>query len=349
MATIFETSKRAIGGVYQRMSTLILAAAFTTLPIVSVYAGVGIAYFEIGKGVGGHLKWMIFYPADADFQTTEIGPYDVTGLVGAKMKAGKFPLVVISHGSSAGMLSHHDMASYLAMSGFVVAAVEHAGDNYRDSSGLGRISTAYRRPREVSEVVDAMLEGPYGPGVDRDRIGVVGYSAGTVTALMLAGADPDFTVLEDYCRRIAEPIALCEGGGRLIAGDTNERSVTDPRIGAALLLAPIGAMFHDQAIEVDAPIGIVAAESDRELPIADHANPLSRQISTLSVFEIIPLAGHYVFLAPCSDALKAVKQEICSDPPFVDRQHEHALLNSLAVSFFNHSFDTKHRLDAVGR
>src|SRR5690606_35491089 len=109
MAIIFETSRHAIGDAYRWMATLLLAAAFTALPVASAYAGVGIAYFEIGKSVDGHLKWMVFYPAETGFQTTEIGPYDVTGLVGAKMKAGKFPLVVISHGSSAGMLSHHDM------------------------------------------------------------------------------------------------------------------------------------------------------------------------------------------------------------------------------------------------
>jgi predicted dienelactone hydrolase len=349
MATIFETSKRAIGAAYTRIATLIFAAALSSLPAASANAGVGIAHFEIGQDVDGRLAWTLFYPAEAGFQTTEIGPYDVAGSVGAKMTAGKFPLIVISHGSLAGMLSHHDTASYLAMSGFVVAAVEHAGDNYRDASGLGQISTAYRRTREVSGVIDAVLQGPYGQEIDHGRIGVVGYSAGTVTALMLAGVEPDFTALEEYCLGIEDPIALCKGGGRRLGEATTQGPAADARIGAVLLLAPIGPVYQSEAIDVKVPVGIVAAASDRELPMADHAYELLRKLSSLAVFEIIPLASHYVFLAPCSDRLKIQEEAICSDPPFVDREREHAFLNSLAVSFFNYSFESKLRLDAGNR
>ncbi|MGI6855079.1 alpha/beta hydrolase family protein [Mesorhizobium sp. 1B3] len=349
METNSDTSKRAIVSACRRIATLIFAAALASLPVAGANAGVGIARFEIGNNGDGQLTWTLFYPSKTGFQTTEVGPYDVAGVVGATMSAGKFPLVVISHGSGAGMLSHHDTASYLAMNGFVVAAVEHAGDNYRDASGVGKISTAYRRTREVSDVIDAVLEGSYGQRVDRDRIGVVGYSAGTVTALMLTGAEPDFSALEEYCLGIEDPIALCEGGGYRLADATTQGPAADARIGAALLFAPIGPVYQSGAIDVKVPVGIVAAASDRELPMADHAYEVLRKLSSLAVFEIIPLAGHYVFLAPCSERLKVQEEEICSDPPFVNRQQEHALLNSLAVSFFKQSFGSKQRLDAAGQ
>lgn len=325
------------------LTVLTSAAAVALLAVTSALAGTGIAQFRIDRGAGGELAWTLFYPSEASVGFTNFGAYEVAGLVDAKMKPGKFPLIVISHGSSVGMLSHHDTASYLALSGFVVAAVEHAGDNYRDSSGVGKISTVYRRAREVSDVIDAVLEGPYGQAVDHQRIGVVGYSAGTVTALMLAGAEPDFAALADYCDRVEFPIALCQGGGRLLADADVEESVKDPRIGAALLLAPIGTVFRDETIQLDVPIGIVAAESDRELPIDDHAYTFGRRLPSALLLDVIPLAGHSVFLAPCSDALKAIEAEICLDPPFVDRQREHMLLNSLALSFFYHSFDSKLR------
>lgn len=125
MAMTFDTSKRAIARAYRRIATLMFAGALAAFSVGCANAGVGIAQFEIGKDLDGRLAWTLFYPSETGFQTTAIGPYKVAGLVGAKMKPGKFPLVVISHASSAGMLSYHDMASYLAMSGFVVAAVEH--------------------------------------------------------------------------------------------------------------------------------------------------------------------------------------------------------------------------------
>ena len=44
--------------------------------------------------------------------------------------------------------------------------------------------------------------------------------------------------------------------------------------------------------------------------------------------------NHFVFLAPCSDALKAVAPSICVDPPNVDRAAVHATLNAEVVAFF---------------
>jgi predicted dienelactone hydrolase len=49
---------------------------------------------------------------------------------------------------------------------------------------------------------------------------------------------------------------------------------------------------------------------------------------------VIEGAGHYVFLAPCSEALRAAVPEICSDPPGIDRAVIHARLNAEMVDFF---------------
>lgn len=316
----------------------LLGMAFLAFGASAAVAGVGLKRIEVQTADGERFEVALFYPSDRAITTTAIGPYDVRAAIDALASAGRFPLILVSHGSLASMLSHHDMGSYFATSGFVVAAIEHTGDSYRDRSGLGRLSTAYRRARQVSAAIDSLLEGPYAATIDPDRIGIVGYSAGTATALMLAGATPDFDVLINYCAGMSDRPAICEGGGHRVRDAPDSAGSTDARVRAALLLAPIGAIFPRGQLDVSMPIGIVAAGADREVPYERNVRPLVEGLSDLPLLEIIPLAGHSVFLAPCSERLKALERELCTDPPLVDRGREHALLNSLAVSFFDHAF-----------
>jgi hypothetical protein len=52
----------------------------------------------------------------------------------------KLPLIVVSHGRVAHFVSHHDTLETLAAAGFVVAAINHAGDTYFDMSRSGDLS-----------------------------------------------------------------------------------------------------------------------------------------------------------------------------------------------------------------
>jgi predicted dienelactone hydrolase len=49
---------------------------------------------------------------------------------------------------------------------------------------------------------------------------------------------------------------------------------------------------------------------------------------------IVPLAGHFAFLAPCSDALARRVPEICRDPPGFDRAAFHQEFNRAVADFF---------------
>jgi len=57
------------------------------------------------------------------------------------------PLIVISHGNGGDFRSHHDTAAALAKAGFVVAALTHTGDNWRDQS---RATDIVGRTRQLS-------------------------------------------------------------------------------------------------------------------------------------------------------------------------------------------------------
>ncbi|HWK67799.1 MAG TPA: hypothetical protein VNS34_22980 [Rhizobiaceae bacterium] len=328
----------SLAGALNRLG--VLAAILWWFAAAAPAHGVGIERLEVTSLAGERLPVTIFYPAIERYTPLPMGPYDVLGKPGAAWKTGLFPLIVISHGTSASMLSHHDSASYLALNGFIVAAVEHAGDNYRDTSGLGKLSTAYRRASHISTVVDYLLATPYGRQIDRDRIGVIGFSSGTVTALMLAGAEPDFGRLAAYCRDRVRATGLCEGGGKLAPDRAVRGVVADERIGAALLLAPIGVLFDSaQLSRIRIPVGIIFAGEDAELSLEVNVRPLADHLANVEMIEMIPLAGHMIFLAPCTDRMAAEAKAICDDPPLVDREREHSLLNAMALSFFRQAFE----------
>ena len=63
------------------------------------------------------------------------------------------PLIIISHGNGGDFRSHHDTAAALAKAGFVVVALTHTGDNWRDQS---RATDLVGRTRQLSVVIDYM-------------------------------------------------------------------------------------------------------------------------------------------------------------------------------------------------
>jgi hypothetical protein len=73
---------------------------------------------------------------------------------------------------------HHDTAETLADAGFVVAAINHPGDNAFDASRTDDLSVLIERPSDIKRLIDFMLGAwPETTKIDRERIGVFGSSA----------------------------------------------------------------------------------------------------------------------------------------------------------------------------
>ena len=64
-------------------------------------------------------------------------------------------------------------------------------------------------------------------------------------------------------------------------------------------------------------------------------------IRTLARIKMVPEAGHYVFLSPCSDELAREEPDICRDPPGTDRVAVHRRLNADALAFFRKSLHVR--------
>jgi hypothetical protein len=64
-------------------------------------------------------------------------------------------------------------AEVLADAGFMVAAINHAGDTSADLSRTDDLSIYVSRPNDIKRLIDFMLAVPaFAAGIDRDRIGL---------------------------------------------------------------------------------------------------------------------------------------------------------------------------------
>jgi predicted dienelactone hydrolase len=267
----------------------------------------------------------VFYPSPSASRTSHVGPYELAATPDAPVAPGEHPLVVISHGHGGSMWGHHDLAEALARAGYVVATLEHAGDNWHDQSAVATGRMLIDRPHQVSAAIDRVLA-DRALHVDPARIGVAGFSAGGYTALMVIGARPDFTRFRGYCERHPDD-EMC--ALRDVPFPALDRA-KDPRVTAAFAMAPLGLFFGPGAFDdVTAPIFLAWATADRVLLPAENAE-LVKRAPTLQGTRVVEGAGHYVFLAPCS-----FTEELCSDPAGVDRAAVHAQLARDAAAFFS--------------
>ena len=296
--------------------------------------GVGFRRLELSAPVGGRMDAVAFYPSREATEINTVGPYDVDARRDAPPARGPHPLVVISHGSAGSSLGHHDLATYLARRGYVVVAPTHPGDNYRDTSGLGALSTIYGRPIQISAAVTAALRDP-SLSVDAKRIAFIGFSAGGQTGLILAGAKPDFQRLEAYCTGRPQDRHVCAGGGA-VREDCSLSPQADPRIRAFVLMAPLSVAFSPETLRaVSAPFLLYTGDRDEELAPEENILALSRNLASPHRLRTVPGAGHFTFLAPCSDRLAREEPALCRDAPGIDRKALHLSVNAELAAFLD--------------
>lgn len=296
-----------------------------------------VALGGVGFGLrAGEVPVAVFYPSlGAGTRPTRMGPYRIAAEQDAPLPTGAHPLVVLSHGHAGSRWGHHDLAVALAEAGFVVAAVEHTGDSWQDPVVGGPEVTAGLRARQLSQTVTKLLADPtLGPLIDPGRIGVAGFSAGGATALVVAGAVPDFTRFEGYCSRHPDDRELCLGERATDA----EPVTADPRVRAIFAMAPLGVPFDAAGLAgVRVPVLLAVALADEVLIPSE--NGLAVRDGLPVPPEVIALADadHYVFLAPCTRANAHRVPMLCDDPPGVDRRAVHAQLSAAAIAFFRRS------------
>lgn len=299
-------------------------------------AGVGFRFVETPDPVTRKpMQAALFYPSDESLKPSRVGPLEIAATRNAAVQGGRHPLILLSHGNGGGMFSHHDTAEYLARHGFLVAAIEHPGDNYHDASGVGSDRVLVGRSVQLSALLDFLTSSPaFSTMVDATRVGVTGFSAGGYTALVAVGARPRFTRIAAYCARHARSV-LCTGGGTVTLSAPPLVASADARIRAAFVMSPVAAYFDDDSLApVVVPVTVYAAGDDGVLPVDDNARWLRDRLATLTAYSEIAGADHFVFLALCTARMTDMNPALCRDRPGIDRRAVHQSLNAALLDFF---------------
>src|SRR5215469_11226766 len=197
----------------------------------------------------------------------------------------KYPLLLLSHGTGGSADSLDWLGADLAVAGYVVAGVNHPGNNALEPMTREGFVLWWERALDMSEVLDGVLADPtFGSHIDSERIGAVGYSAGGYTVLELAGARTNLKAFRAFCASPAADV-ICHPPemSRIKAeGSTppppspemaasmsrSGASHRDARIRAVFAIAPgLGEAFDANSFaDVHIPVALVAGTADTIAP-----------------------------------------------------------------------------------
>jgi predicted dienelactone hydrolase len=336
------------------MRSLALALLWPLLFLLCAAARAATGLTEL-PGLQGDGPVTVFYPTAAAEQPLKRGPFTIQAAQNGTPERGNGRLVVISHGSGGSAWVHADLARVLAAAGFVVALPEHAGDNYKDRSGIGPTSWR-KRPAEVSRAIDAVgKDARFAPLLKLDRVGMYGMSAGGHTALTLAGGRWAPALLARHCQKnIKQDFPACAGlATRLTGGWSDSFKIwttltvinlrftdpvlvgySDPRVQAVVAGVPYAADFDMTTLAKPAvPLGLVNVGKDKWLAPRFHGEAVLKACSACITVANLPEGGHGALLSPFPPGLPEAAAELLNDPPGFDRKLL-AEVDRVIVEFF---------------
>ena len=257
------------------------------------------------------LRVAAWYPTPETALDMHYGPFPGHAAVGAKMADGKYPLLLFSHGSGGHRFNQYYLAEFLSAHGYIILSVQHPGNNTWDNKDAGTPRNLRNRPKDISFVLDrALAESGLAEHVDSARIGAAGHSMGGYTALVLMGAVPH------------------------VGGKPFDTTLSDPRIHAAVLMAPgVPELFDKAAMaELHGPVLLVLSGSDeilhgREQAYRDYLPPDTDYLE-------FPEAGHFVYLMDCPPDVAKNASHPCNDFG-TPRSEIHPMLEKAALEFFD--------------
>jgi predicted dienelactone hydrolase len=284
------------------------------------------------------LAGAIWYPCAAEPKSVPLGslalPLSDTlqGVKDCPVTGAKLPLIVFSHGRGGWFAGHHDTAEVLADAGFVVAAINHPGDNGGDSSQSEAMSVWASRPADIVRLIDFVLKDwKDRAAIDPAKIGFFGFSKGGYTGLVLIGATLDFHRAASYC---TDNSRFC---GQIRSSDVPQNLPHDNRIKAAVLAdaAPSVAFTKDTLSPIHIPLQVWRSElgaKDRGVDPMGVARVMNSLPGEPEI-HIVP-AGHFAFLPQCSPKLAANLPRFCTDPAGFDRAAFHRDFDADVLRFF---------------
>jgi predicted dienelactone hydrolase len=321
------------GAVIMRAVEFFVAIALCLTATLAQAAG--FRFIEVPASSGGPtLKGAIWYPCAAAPGEVHLGPFTLPVAKGCPISGNKLPLVVVSHGGgcpSGSFIDHHDTAEVLADAGFVVAAINHPGDSFGDTSRCHDLSEIVERPSDIKRLIDFMLgASPAASEIDPEHIGFFGFSRGGSTGLVLIGANVDWGSASESCQQSrAEPPICAQILGKEFPA---QPFVHDPRIKAAVIADPGVILFSAGSFAgVKVPVQLWASERGNPFVTPESVAAVDKNLPVKHEYHMVPNSWHEDFLL-CPPVL--AKDPGCADAPGFDRAAFHKEFNAAVLAFF---------------
>lgn len=330
---------------------------YATVPAYSGNAG--IAYSKAFSPVRqSSLDFHIWYPATPGGRSVTVGGngvfYGTPAGRNAPHREGKFPAVLISHGSGGNAGQFGWIASRLAAAGFVVLLPNHPGTTTGNASAE-RAVRVWERPADITAVIDEISENPSSyPFIDTSRIATLGFSAGGYTAMAVAGARVNPDALRQFCDHgdhgMSDCAFLARAGIDLHQIDLSPAAMDhrDVRIRAAVIIDPgiVETLTEESLRTISIPMLIINLGAEDLVPIGVYARRVAEHIPSAE-YRIVSDATHFSFLAECKAKGAAIlaregePDPLCDDAGGRSRSEIHAELQDVIVGYLHGVFEQR--------
>ena len=276
-------------------------------------------------------------------------------------KHGKYPLVVLSHGTGGSAMQLSWLAETLASNGYIVAAVNHHGNTAAEDKLVAQgFVLWWERARDISVLIDKLLiDQQFGQRIIPSEITMVGFSLGGYTAIALAGGITDREQWRVFCNNTPQAVIckappesdlLLEKFNQLVANNQqvkdsilrSKKSYKDARIKAVYVIAPVHAPAFtlSSLANIDIPVKINVGDNDKQASLEFNATTFAKYIPNAQL-QVLKGVSHYTFLADCNLKGKWFVKELCSESTGINRKEIHRKIGQDSLMFFNHSNDDK--------
>jgi predicted dienelactone hydrolase len=220
---------------------------------------------------------------------------------GAPPAAGRFPLVIVSHGYDNETVALSWLTENLASKGYVVAAIRHRDPPITDRTKVAE--PLLRRPLDIAFVARSLQRKLADEGrIDPTRTALIGYSMGGYGVLTAAGGglDPQAPLMQMIPGALMAPYAR---GGAL--GD----SLHVAAVKAVVAISPAGGSLHawgtDGLRSISAPLLLIAGDRDGTVDYRSGARAFFDMATGSNRYLLTFLGGgHHIGLGPAPEEMR---------------------------------------------